>query len=184
MDAGVTSRLANRFSEDGRIMDDVDRLAAIHARLRRNTVPRTASHGDFWVGNVLLSNGRVSGVVDWEAGATSGEPVRDLVRFAIMYALFLDRRTKPGRQVAGHAGLRAGSWGAGVGYALQGTGWFPGPFRGFLRDGLARLGASADSWRDAALAGIAEVAALTDYDGFARLHLELFRRLVSLQAHP
>lgn len=184
MDVGVSSRLANRFSEDGRIMDDVDRLAAIHARLRRNTVPRTASHGDFWVGNVLLSNGRVSGVVDWEAGATSGEPVRDLVRFAIMYALFLDRRTKPGRQVAGHAGLRAGSWGAGVEYALQGTGWFPGLFRGFLRDGLARLGASADSWRDAALAGIAEVAALTDHDGFARLHLELFRRLVSLQAHP
>jgi len=182
MDAGVASRLARRFSEDSRIDEDLDQLGSIHARLRQNTVRRTAIHGDFWVGNILLSRRHVSGVVDWEAGATSGEPVRDIVRFAIMYALFLDRRTRPSRQVAGHHGLRAGEWGAGVEYALDGTGWFPELFRGFLCEGLARLGASAGSWRDAALAGIAEVAALTDEDGFARRHLELFRRLVHRQA--
>ena len=96
-----------------------------------------------------------------------------------MYALFLDRRTRPGRRVAGHRGLRAGTWGAGVEYALDGHGWFPDLFRGFLKDGLARLGASPASWRDAALAGIAEVAALTDDHEFARRHLELFRRSAS-----
>jgi aminoglycoside phosphotransferase len=177
MDAGVASRLESRFIDDEGLSDDLDRLGQIYARLRRNTVPRTAVHGDLWVGNVLLSGGRVSGVVDWESGASSGEPVRDLVRFALMYALFLDRRTTSGRRVPGHRVLRAGDWGAGVMYAFDGSGWFPQLFRRFLRDGLARLGACPESWRDAALAGIAEVAAFTDHDGFARLHLELFRRL-------
>jgi hypothetical protein len=94
-----------------------------------------------------------------------------------MYALYLDRRTRRGRRVAGHPGLVAGTWGAGVEYALTGAGWFPEAFRGFLRDGLQRLGASPESWRDAAVAGIAEVAAVTDDRGFARSHLELLRRL-------
>lgn len=183
MDAGVTSRLSSRFSEEEGLDGDLEALGAVHARLRRNAVPRTAVHGDFWIANVLLSRGMVSGVVDWEAGAASGEPMRDIVRFAIMYALFLDRRTRPGRRVTGHPGLRAGDWGAGVAYALDGTGWFPELFRRFLGDGLARLGASAAGWRDVALAGIAEVAALTDDDAFARLHLELFRRLVRREAH-
>jgi aminoglycoside phosphotransferase len=182
MDGGVASRLLSRFSDDERVGDDLDRLAEIYGNLRRNTVPRTAVHGDLWLGNVLLSGGRASGVVDWEDGATLGEPVRDLVRFAMMYALFLDRRTRAGRRVAGHPGLRAGDWGAGVEYAFDGTGWFPELFRRFLRDGLARLGASPASWRDAALAGIAEVAAFTDRDEFARLHLALFRRLASRKA--
>jgi aminoglycoside phosphotransferase (APT) family kinase protein len=180
MDAGVASRLASRFAADEAVAEAVEPLSAIHARLRRNSVPRTAVHGDFWLGNVLLSSGRVSGVVDWEDGVRSGEPVRDVVRFANMYALFLDRRTtRPGRRVAGHHGLRAGEWGAGVEYALYGTGWFPQLFRRFLRDSLTRLGASPDSWRDAALAGIAEVAAFADDETFAHRHLELFRRLVA-----
>jgi hypothetical protein len=106
-----------------------------------------------------------------------GEPVRDLARFALMYALYLDRRTRAGRRVAGHAELRSGTWGAGVDYALDGSGWFPDLFSRFLSEGLTRLGASPASWRDAALAGIAEVAAFTDHDEFARRHLELFRRL-------
>jgi aminoglycoside phosphotransferase (APT) family kinase protein len=178
MDAGVKARLATRFSDNEGLSDDLDRLSQIYATLRRSAVPRTAVHGDLWVGNVLLSGGGVSGVVDWESGASSGEPVRDLVRFALMYALFLDRRTRSGRRVPGHRVLRAGDWGAGVTYAFYGSGWFPELFRRFLRDGLARLGASPEGWRDAALAGIAEVAAFSDHDGFARLHLELFRRLV------
>jgi aminoglycoside phosphotransferase len=182
MDGGVASRLSSRFSDDERVSDDLDRLDEIYANLRRSSVPRTAVHGDLWFGNVLLSGGRASGIVDWEEGATLGEPVRDLVRFAIMYALFLDRRTRAGRRVAGHPGLRAGDWGADVEYAVDGTGWFPELFRRFLRDGLARLGASPPSWRDAALAGIAEVAALTDHEEFARLHLELFRRLAGRKA--
>ena len=180
MDCGVAVRLASRFREDERLGEDLDQLAEIYASLRADTVPRTVVHGDFWFGNVLLAGGRVSGVVDWEAGATSGEPVRDLVRFALMYALYLDPRAVAGRRIARRRTLTGDSWGAGVEYAVNGSGWFPDLFRRFLGDGLARLGASRASWRDAALAGIAEVAALTDEEGFARRHLELFRRV----AHP
>jgi aminoglycoside phosphotransferase (APT) family kinase protein len=178
MDGGVALRLEQRYAGDAELPEDLARLAAIHARLARRVVPRAALHGDLWFGNVLLRDGRVSGVVDWEAGAASGEPVRDLVRFALMYALYLDRRTRAGRQVPGHAGLRAGPWGAALEFALDGAGWFPELFRRFLGDGLSRLGAAPEDWRDAALAGIAEVAALTDHPDFARHHLELFRRVV------
>lgn len=181
LDDGVVARLCERFADDPELDADVERLAAIHARLRVNRVPRTTVHGDFWLGNILFSGERISGVVDWEAASASGEPVRDLVRFANMYALYLDRCTRRGRPVRGHPGLRADRWGAGIEYAIRGTGWFPGLYRQFIADGLARLGADAESWRDVALAGIAEVAALTDHQEFGRLHLELFRRLAAQQ---
>jgi len=182
MNADVVSALRERFVGDARLETDLECIAAIHARLRLNQVKRTLLHGDFWFGNILVSGGRVSGVVDWEAATPCGEPVRDVVRFANMYALYLDRGTRPGRRVAGHRGLRAERWGAGLEYAIDGTGgWFPTLYRRFLEDGLARLGAARTSWRDAALAGVAEVAALTDHEDFARLHLDLFRRLTATE---
>lgn len=175
--AGVPDRLRDRFAGDDRLGHDLARLDRIYERLQTNLVRRTAVHGDFWFGNLLATGRRVSGVVDWEAGALAGEPARDLVRFALMYALYLDRRTRPGRSVRGHRQLRADRWGAGVEYALDRDGWFPQLFRRFLCHGLSRLGAAPGCWRDAALAGIAEVAALTDDPEFSRRHLELFRRL-------
>jgi len=177
MDAGIGARLAQRFADDDRIDEAVERLGEACGRLRSSVVPRTAVHGDLWISNILLRDGTVSGVVDWEGGEPRGEPVRDLVRFAIAYALFLDRHTKAGRCVRGHPGLRVGTWGAGVEYALDGRGWFPDLVRGFLRTGLTRLGADQSQWRDAALAGIAELAALTDDPAFARPILALFCRL-------
>lgn len=177
MDGGVAARLATRFADDPKIGDSLARLAENQARLAESTTPRTAVHGDLWFGNVLMTGADASGVVDWEAGAGVGEPLRDVVRFAIMYALFLDRGTRAGRRVAGHPDLRAGRWGAGVEYALEGRGWFPDRFRRFVADGLDRLGASPAAWRDAALAGIAEVAALTDDPDFARQTLSLYQRV-------
>ncbi len=177
MDAGVAARLAERFARDAYLGRDLDCLHAIHSRLACATVPRTAVHGDFWVGNVLVRDGTAAGVVDWEDGRLSGEPLRDVARFAHMYALFLDRTTRTGRAVAGHPGLRAGVWGAGVTHALDGEGWFPELFRRFVRDALTRLGAPPSRWRDVAVAAIAEVAAFADDDGYAARHLELFRRV-------
>jgi len=179
MDCGVVRRLRERYPASDALEGDIDRLCQIYGRLRRDDVPRTAVHGDLWFGNLMVSGGGITGVVDWEAGTMSGEPVRDLVRFALAYALFLDRRTRAGRRVSGHPGLRRGSFGAGVEFALDGAGWFPELFRRFLSDGLARLGASPERWRDAALAGVAEVAAFTDDSTFAERHLELFHRLAS-----
>jgi hypothetical protein len=69
-----------------------------------------------------------------------------------------------------------------VAYAIDGRGWFPALFQRFLRDGLQRLGAPEDLWRHAALAGIAEVAALADEPEFARKHLLLLKQLAMPRA--
>jgi aminoglycoside phosphotransferase (APT) family kinase protein len=174
---GMVPRLQARFAGDEELEADLERLATLRAGLRSNAVPRCAVHGDFWMGNVLLSRGFASGVVDWEAGVMTGDPVRDLVRFGLMYALYLDLWTRAGRRVAGHGDLHAGSWGAGIAYAIDGRGWFPELFRRFLRNGLRRCGAPPESWRDLVLVGLAETAAFTDDPEFGHRHLQLFRRL-------
>jgi aminoglycoside phosphotransferase len=174
--------LRSRFDGHPAIEETVRLLQEVLAALSATHTPLTVVHGDFWIGNLLTKGGAVSGVVDWEGGAVAGEPVRDLVRFALAYALYLDRHARAGDEVVGHPGLVAGTWGAGVIYAIRGEGWFPDLFRGFLQDGLARLGAAPELWREAALAGLAEIAATTDDPGFALGHLELLRCLVGSRA--
>jgi aminoglycoside phosphotransferase len=177
MDNGSIAALRRRFADDLHLDGMLAILGAIHARLRTSKTPRTVVHGDFWFGNLLLVREEISGVIDWESGSSWGEPVRDLVRFALTYALYLDRHSKPGHRVAGHRGLRAGAWGSGIEFAVNGDGWFPDLFRSFVRDGLARLGADPTCWREAVLAGLAEVAATADHLDFARLHWQMFERL-------
>jgi aminoglycoside phosphotransferase len=135
--------------------------------------PRTAVHGDLWVGNVLAHHGRVTGVVDWESAALVGEPLRDLARLVLSYALYLDRHTRAGRPVHGHTGLRADSWGAGVRHALSGSGWFPELVQESLRDGLAHLGVDPGLWHAVAACGLAEIAVTADEPAFAEQHLSL-----------
>jgi len=172
----IAASIADRFVGHPSTESCVATLVEIGERLKTNRTPRTAVHGDLWFGNVLISAGQISGVVDWESGQAAGEPVRDLARFALMYALYRDRGRS---RVPGNGRPPHDAWGAGVVHAFDGRGWFPDLFRGFLRHGLDRLGASPASWRDVALAGIAEVAATTDDPGFARNHLELFHLIAS-----
>ncbi|HST66300.1 MAG TPA: phosphotransferase, partial [Mycobacteriales bacterium] len=159
-------------------------LSAAADRLERVRTPYTVLHGDFWAGNLLLRAGRVAGVVDWESGRLSGEPLRDVVRFALSYALYLDRHTRPGRPVPGHPGLRADGFGAGVAAALAGRGWFGALVRDFVTGALVRLGAPAGLWRDALLAGVAEVAAGADHRDFAAAHLQLLAELAGRPPAP
>jgi Phosphotransferase enzyme family len=140
---------------------------------------RAIVHGDFWCGNILQTAGVVSGVVDWEHAVVGGDPVRDRARFALSYSLYLDRHTRAGSPVHGHAGLRAGPWGAGIRYALRGHGWYPELVAGFVGDGLVATGRSRELWREAMLTGLAEIAVRSDHDGFARQHLELLGELVA-----
>lgn len=151
----------------------VTALAASAARLATASTPRTAVHGDLWFGNVLRGEHGVTGVVDWEAGQAQGEPLRDIARAVLSYALYLDRHTAPGGRVAGHPGLRADRWGAGVLHLLHGTGWFPDLARGLLGEALSRLGADPRLWRDVVVAGVAEVAVTADESRFATAHLDL-----------
>ena len=77
----------------------------------------------------------------------------------------------------GHRGLRARGWGAGVEYAIDGSGWFPDLVSAFLADALRRLGLPRSCWRDVLLAGLAAIAAEADDPDFAWRHLLLFSRL-------
>ncbi|HSZ44946.1 MAG TPA: aminoglycoside phosphotransferase family protein [Streptosporangiaceae bacterium] len=179
---GVADVLGRRFGGQAGADADLAQLAALRGRLEGHRTPQSVVHGDFWAGNLLTERGRVLGVIDWEHARLTGSPVRDLARFATSYSLYLDRHTRQGRLVAGHRGLRAGRWGAGVDYAIDGTGWYPDLVRSFVRTGLERLGVSPSCWRDVLLADLATSAASADHDEFARNHLLLFRRLTGAQS--
>jgi hypothetical protein len=174
---GIPALLARRNREDAATEHDVVMLEVLRRRLHGHETPRGLVHGDYWVGNLLVANGRICGVVDWELSQSDGVLTRDLARFVIGYSLYLDRHTKPGRRVNGHRGLKAGEWGAGVEYALDGEGWYPDIARNFLTEGLQRLGLSTLCYRDVVLAEIARIAAEADQNEFAKSHLRLLRRL-------
>lgn len=166
-------RLGERFPRHPDLAGARRALAEPAHRLGQHMTPRTVVHGDYWCGNLLVRRHRVVGVVDWESCEMSGEPLRDVARFAVSYALYLDRHTRPGRRVAGHKGLRAGPWGSGVAYALSGAGWFSAILQNYLTVAMGRLGLPGYLWRDVLLGGIADVAASADHPEFAASHLGL-----------
>ena len=174
---GVAEVISRRFGREPGADADLAGLAGLRGRLADHQTPQSVVHGDFWMGNLLVGNGRVLGVIDWESARLTGTPVRDLARFVTSYSLYLDRHTRPGHRVTGHPGLRADRWGAGVEYAIDGTGWYPDLVRSFVMTGLERLSVSPSCWRDVLLADLAATAATADHDDFARNHLLLFRRL-------
>jgi hypothetical protein len=176
---GVAAQIAARWPDDPRALDLAERLGPLAARLSSASTPRTVVHGDFWAGNLLISRDAVTGVVDWAAAELSGEPLRDVVRFALSYSLYLDRHTRPGRPVTGHPGLRADGWGAGIRYAVSGQGWYGQIVRDFVQSALLRLGAPTGLWRAALLAGLGEVAVTADHADFAIQHRDLLLQLIT-----
>ncbi len=175
--ADALTGVDRRWPADPRVVEVAGLLAPAQALMDHVSTPRTAVHGDYWHGNLLVRGGAVSGVVDWECGSLLGEPLRDVARFPLAYATYLDRHTRTGRTVPGHRGLVAGVPGAAVEHALFGTEWFGDLVRQFVAAALARLGAPPGLWRLVLLAGIAEVAATADHPVFAEQHLDLLLRL-------
>ncbi|MFL5737424.1 MAG: aminoglycoside phosphotransferase family protein [Actinomycetota bacterium] len=117
-------------------------------------LPITAVHGDYWMGNLLLSGGAITGVVDWELGRTAGLPFADIYKFPTSYAFYLDRSGRSLRgEVPGHPERAAfeqrwrryGTWPnlAGFAYGYFGRGWFPEQVRRFVLGHLAWLGLPA-----------------------------------------
>ncbi|WP_411153212.1 phosphotransferase family protein [Streptomyces sp. A30] len=177
---GTVAALVQRLAGDPDAGDRVLGLvAALRRRLRHYSAPRTVVHGDFWPGNVLVRHGRVCGVVDWEWAETAGSPTRDLARFARGYSEYLDRHTGAGHGVRGHPGVIAGVPGAGVAYALDGSGWYPQLIHRFLTAGLERLGLPGVVGRDAVLAELVAVAAEATDEQFARRQLQAFEHLAT-----
>jgi aminoglycoside phosphotransferase (APT) family kinase protein len=179
---GAADAISRRFGSRPGTDADLADLMDLSGRLTGCRTSQSVVHGDFWPGNVLVESGRVLGVIDWESARLTGTPARDLARFVTSYSLYLDRHTRSGHQVAGHPGLRADRWGAGVQYAIDGTGWYPDIARSFVMAGLERLGASPSCWRDVILADLAATAATADHRDFAWNHMLLFRRLRGRQS--
>ncbi|GAA1601656.1 hypothetical protein GCM10009804_67780 [Kribbella hippodromi] len=173
----VADQLRARWPGHPRLEAAYLRLTAADRQLKHHRVARTIVHGDYWFGNLLVDDGRISGVVDWESGVRAGWPLRDLVRFALSYCLYLDRHTRPGQQVRGHNGLRREGFGAGIKYSLLEAGWLPDLVRLYLRTGIDAAGLPTGLWYGAALTGIGEIAATANDDAFAANHLELLAAL-------
>ncbi len=137
--------------EEALFGDVAERLAALEG----TPIPLAASHGDFWMGNLLLEGGRVTGVIDWEVAGVARTPFRDLYKFPTSYAFYMDRAW-PGRggAVPGHPGRedsegrwrRFGDWPnlLGFGHAFFGTGWFPELVRAWVGRHLEVLGLPPD----------------------------------------
>lgn len=153
-------------------------LEGPQARLTSHSAPRTVVHGDFWCGNIMIGPiGAVTGVVDWESCQMSGEPLRDVARFATSYALYLDRHTRAGKRVHGHPDVRGGVFGTGILRMMRGQSWFSSIAQNYLTLALGRLGMPTDLWRDVIIGGIADVAATADHPEFSEQHLQLLARL-------
>lgn len=177
----VVRAVARRWDGSTEADRALERLGSAAAQVDACAPAATAVHGDFWFGNVLVARGAVSGVVDWESGAPTGSPLRDLARFAVSYALYLDRHTRLGGRVSGHRGLRRGSAGGGIRHALLGRTWLAVEVQEFLRAGLRRRGLPERLWYPVAVIGLGEVAAQAGEDAFALDHLRL---LADLPADP
>ena len=172
----VAAAVVARFPDDVRAARALRVLEPVAREFSRFRGPKTVVHGDLWLANILTESGTVTGVIDWESAELVGEPLRDVARFALTYALYLDRQTRPGRRVRGH-GFRAGPWGAGIEYVLTADSWFPRLVQAFVCGAMARLGADPVWWRELMLVGLADVAATADDPDWAYAHLTLLDRL-------
>lgn len=120
-------------------------------RLEGTEIRFSGVHGDYWMGNLLVSGSDVTGVIDWELGKSSGLPFADLYKFPTSYAFYLDRvnrslrgdvRGHPERSAFERRWSRYGDWPnlVGFAYAYYGRGWFPEQVRRFVLGHLAWLG--------------------------------------------
>jgi aminoglycoside phosphotransferase (APT) family kinase protein len=150
----VDAAFARYYEEIGWSRAEGEMFEAIRERaegLRGCPVPTTSVHGDLSPGNVLIRDGAISGVVDWELGTVAGLPFRDLYKFPTSYGFYLDRAyPSDARSIPGHPGRdvfrdrwsRFGDWKnlIGFGYAYFGKGWFPAQVRRFVLQHLEHLG--------------------------------------------
>ena len=104
------------------------------AELAGVRVGTTAVHGDFWMGNLLMRRGHVSGVVDLELSSSTGLPMYDVVKLPLSYALYLD--------TVGAVRSRPGSWShlAGFEEVFLGNGHLAAAAERFVRGRMVRLG--------------------------------------------
>jgi aminoglycoside phosphotransferase (APT) family kinase protein len=183
----------DRYRDEVGWSDEEEELAVAVAHraadLRGCPVPVTGVHGDFWMGNLLMEDTRIAGVLDWEIGITDGIPLTDIYKFPTSYGFYLDRAHPGSQDLPGHPDrmnhlyrwLQFGRWPnlVGFGYTYFGRGWFPDLARRFILGHLAALGIPA------AMNGIffpvflAEQAMTLDVPAFRQGYRSLLRALAS-----
>lgn len=90
----------------------LDRLRAeLHGAFSGRAVSTSLVHGDYWLGNLLLSVGSpaIAGIVDWDAAEAEELAIHD-----VLHLLFYTRRLRTGREL-----------GEMVRAQLRGEGWSP-----------------------------------------------------------
>ena len=147
-----------RYREGIGWSDDEEALfTAVRRRaeaLRGTALPLADRHGDFWMGNLMVTRDGLSGVVDWELSGSATLPADDLYKFPTSYSFYLNRPYPGSRRVPGHQGWAeaAAAWRtygdwvnlAGFGYAFFGAGWFPTLVRSWISERSSALGLSAE----------------------------------------
>ena len=87
--ASDIERLIDRLPRFRTALRDLEaRAAPAIARL-----PSVFRHGDLWRGNVLVRDGELTGVVDWDAWHPAGVPGTDLLHFVASTRAFAARRS-------------------------------------------------------------------------------------------
>jgi aminoglycoside phosphotransferase (APT) family kinase protein len=159
------------------------------AQLRGCPIPTTGVHGDFWMGNLLTENTRLTGVLDWELGLADGIPLSDLYKFPTSYGFYLDRAYSGSSDIPGHPDrlshltrwLRFGRWPnlVGFGYTYFGEGWFPELAQRFVVSHMAALGVPAAVNAVFFPVFLAEQAMTLDAPEFRQGYRSLLRALAS-----
>jgi hypothetical protein len=91
------SSLPERLQLIGRFLPEHTALLgqlAAEAQPTLNQLPAVLQHGDLWIGNTLVEDGRLSGVIDWDTWHPAGLPGVDM-----LHLLGLARRAKTGEEV-------------------------------------------------------------------------------------
>jgi SAM-dependent methyltransferase len=154
-DGFITSRLESLASAAVTALDGdpvvsafLDRTLDQSRGLVGTTLPMVVAHGDYWAGNILVTRGRVVGVVDWERATTDDLPIWDPVKAVGSAAYHLDRYRSIPRH--GRGALRGwgdlGDW-SGIADAQFATGF---------RAAFVQPGWLADTSRDALVRAFTE----------------------------
>lgn len=69
---GIVARVPSRAERTGRLADAIGADVA--------GLPAVLRHGDLWTGNLLVADGTLSGIVDWDAAHPAGVPGSDLLQ--------------------------------------------------------------------------------------------------------
>jgi len=175
--ARLSGPLAARWDGHDQVASAASRVERAAVRLLSESSPHTVVHGRLGPESLWVDGTAVTGVQDWADGDVCGDPLRDLVQFALGYSAF----RRPGRRAPRGNGRTGGRVAdnplVGVRSALLGTDWYADLFRAYLQAGLARLQVSAACWYDLAVAGVAERCLRAEDEEVAEAYLSLLADL-------